>query len=71
MEFMKLAAERYSVRKFKEGHLEQNIIDEILKAGHQCGSMFFSPYSLQDDNFKFTENFIYFWVKRFFYSFFL
>ena len=34
MEFMKLAAERYSVRKFKEGHLEQNIIDEILKAGH-------------------------------------
>ena len=34
MEFMKLVAERYSVRKFKEGHLEQNIIDEILKAGH-------------------------------------
>ena len=34
MEFMKLVAERYSVRKFKEGHLEQNLIDEILKAGH-------------------------------------
>ena len=34
MEFMKLATERYSVRKFKEGHLEQNLIDEILKAGH-------------------------------------
>lgn len=34
MEFLKLAAERYSVRKFKEGHLEQKVIDEILKAGH-------------------------------------
>lgn len=34
MDFLKLAAERYSVRKFKEGHLEQKVIDEILKAGH-------------------------------------
>lgn len=34
MEFLKLAAERYSVRNFKEGHLEQKVIDEILKAGH-------------------------------------
>lgn len=40
------------VRRFPTG------VNEILKAGHQCGSMFFSPYSLQDDNFKFTENFI-------------
>lgn len=34
MEFLKLAAERYSVRKFREGHLEQRVIDQILKAGH-------------------------------------
>lgn len=34
MEFLKLAAERYSVRKFKEGHLEPKVIDQILKAGH-------------------------------------
>ena len=40
------------VRRFPTG------VNEILKAGHQCGSMFFSPYSLQDDSFKFTENFI-------------
>ncbi len=34
MDFLKLAEERFSVRKFKEEHLEQKIIDEILKAGH-------------------------------------
>ncbi len=34
MDFLKLATERYSVRKFKNEHLEQNIIDEILNAGH-------------------------------------
>lgn len=34
MDFLKLAAERYSVRKFKQEHLEQKTIDEILKAGH-------------------------------------
>ena len=34
MDFLKLAAERYSVRKFTNTHLEQDIIDKILKAGH-------------------------------------
>jgi nitroreductase len=34
MDFLKLAAERYSVRKFKDNAIEQNIIDSILKAGH-------------------------------------
>lgn len=40
------------VRRFPTG------VNEIIKAGHQCGSMFFSPYSLDDDAFKFTETFI-------------
>lgn len=40
------------VRRFPTG------VNEIIKAGHQCGSMFFSPSSLEDDSFKFTENFI-------------
>lgn len=34
MDFLKLAADRYSVRKFKNEHLEQEIIDKILQAGH-------------------------------------
>lgn len=34
MEFLKFAEERYSVRKFEDKHLEQEIIDKILKAGH-------------------------------------
>ena len=34
MDFIKFAKERFSVRKFKETHLPQQIIDEILKAGH-------------------------------------
>ena len=34
MDFLKLAADRYSVRKFKNTHLEQEVIDKILKAGH-------------------------------------
>ncbi len=34
MDFLKLAAERYSVRKFKPGHLPQEVIDKLLKAGH-------------------------------------
>ncbi len=40
------------VRRFPTG------VNEIIKAGHQCGSMFFSSYSLEDDAYKFTENFI-------------
>jgi hypothetical protein len=40
------------VRRFPTG------VNEIIKAGHQCGSMFFSPYSLEEDAYKFTENFI-------------
>ena len=40
------------VRRFPTG------VNEIIKAGHQCGSMFFSPYSMNEDGFKFTENFI-------------
>ena len=34
MDFMQLATERYSVRKFKDTHLEQEVIDGILAAGH-------------------------------------
>lgn len=34
MDFLKLAADRYSVRKFTDTHLEQEVIDKILKAGH-------------------------------------
>ncbi len=34
MDFLKLAADRYSVRKFKNQHLEQEVIDKILQAGH-------------------------------------
>lgn len=34
MEFEKLIAERYSVRKFEERHLEKEVIDKILAAGH-------------------------------------
>ncbi|MBQ7915879.1 MAG: nitroreductase family protein [Firmicutes bacterium] len=34
MEFFQLAAERYSVRKFTGQHLEQEVIDKILAAGH-------------------------------------
>ncbi len=34
MDFLRLATERYSVRKFTDKHLEQRIIDKILAAGH-------------------------------------
>jgi nitroreductase len=34
MDFLKLAAERYSVRQFTEEIVEQDIIDKILKAGY-------------------------------------
>ena len=34
MDFEKVIAERYSVRKFEKGHLEQEIIDKIINAGH-------------------------------------
>ena len=34
MDFLKLAAERYSVRKFKPGHLPQETVDKLLKAAH-------------------------------------
>ncbi len=34
MTFKELASERYSVRKFKNIHLEQEIIDKILSVGH-------------------------------------
>ena len=33
MEFEKVTTERYSVRKFKNIHLEKEIIDKILNAG--------------------------------------
>lgn len=36
MDFMKLAKERYSVRKFENKHLEQHIIDKILECGHMA-----------------------------------
>ena len=34
MDFEKIIAERYSVRKFEEKHLEKEVIEKILKAGH-------------------------------------
>lgn len=34
MDFLQLACERYSVRKFKPDPVSQDIIDKILRAGH-------------------------------------
>lgn len=34
MEFSKLIEDRYSVRKFTDKHLEKEVINKILKAGH-------------------------------------
>lgn len=34
MDFLKFATERYSVRQFENEHLSQEVIDEILTAGH-------------------------------------
>ncbi|MBQ8716629.1 MAG: nitroreductase family protein [Clostridia bacterium] len=34
MDFLKFAAERYSVRSFESRHLEQEVIDKILACGH-------------------------------------
>lgn len=34
MDFEKVISERYSVRKFENKHIEQEIIDKILHAGH-------------------------------------
>ena len=34
MDFLKLATERYSVRKFENKHLPKDAIDKILAAGH-------------------------------------
>ncbi len=34
MEFEKLIAERYSVRKFRPEHLPSDVVDRILNAGH-------------------------------------
>ncbi|MBE6691933.1 MAG: nitroreductase [Ruminococcaceae bacterium] len=34
MDFITLASERYSVRKFKDKRLEKEVIEKILKAGH-------------------------------------
>ena len=36
MEFTKLIKERYSVRKFKNEHLAQDVIDKILNASHKA-----------------------------------
>ena len=36
MEFQKLAAERYSVRKFKPAHLPKKTLDKILQIGHMA-----------------------------------
>lgn len=36
MEFDKLISERYSVRKFKQEHLPQDVINKILEAGHKA-----------------------------------
>ena len=34
MDFEKVISERYSVRKFESNHIEQELIDKILHAGH-------------------------------------
>lgn len=34
MEFTKLIEERYSVRSFKPGHLPEEVLEKILRAGH-------------------------------------
>lgn len=34
MDFLKLATDRYSVRKFTNKHLEKEVIDKILEAAH-------------------------------------
>lgn len=34
MDFLKLASERFSVRKFENRHLEKEVIDKILACGH-------------------------------------
>ncbi|MGM9551363.1 MAG: nitroreductase family protein [Clostridia bacterium] len=34
MDFLKLAEERYSVRKFTDEPIEKDLLDKILKAGH-------------------------------------
>lgn len=36
MEFNKLITDRYSVRKFEQKHLPQEVIDKILQAGHKA-----------------------------------
>ena len=36
MEFDKLIADRYSVRKFKKDNIAQNIVDKIIDAGHKA-----------------------------------
>ena len=36
MDFEQLITERYSVRKFKPEHLHQNVIQQILEAGHKA-----------------------------------
>ena len=35
MDFLKLAEERYSVRSFQDKKLPDDVIDKIIKAGHQ------------------------------------
>ncbi|MGP1587777.1 MAG: polysaccharide deacetylase family protein [Treponemataceae bacterium] len=40
------------VRRFPTG------VNEIIKAGHQCGSMFYSAYTVSSDDFNFNENYI-------------
>ncbi len=36
MEFDKVITERYSVRKFEQKHLEKEVVDKILEAGHKA-----------------------------------
>lgn len=36
MDFEKLITDRYSVRQFKQEHLQQEIIDRIIDAGHKA-----------------------------------
>ena len=44
MDFLKLATERYSVRKFENKHLPQEVIDKILAAGHVAPTVSTTAY---------------------------
>ena len=55
MDFEKLIDERYSVRDFKSEHLEQNVVDKILKAGISALDDY-SDYYTYEEHMDFFNN---------------